>query len=231
MKLRSLKIPHTLSVYFGHLYENLPMLILANVLFVLFSIPIVTMGSALIALNRISCAAVSNHKVNTFQEFFKTWKREFKSGLLVNLTFIPLFVTLSLVTEHSIEILLIYGWNTLTVIILFLYFLLCSFMIYLFPLLAYMNADGLSILKNSLRLFASNGPKTLFGGVVTGILFQAGLISFPYSFPIVFLLLFSLITYNSCFFGWHAAVEKIFKPYYRQHSDVSQSFEFLDYDL
>ncbi len=207
------------SDYFRHLYDHLPSLILSNILFVICSIPIITAGPSLIALNRTACAAVSDRDVRTVNEFFTTWKRDFLSGLILNLTAIPLFVLMLVLSLRSITILFTNGFVFPSVFVFLIYYLLCSFLFFLFPLLAYMDAGWPKILKNTFVLFVSNGVRTFLSGIISGTIILVGTLLFPHSFPFLVLIVFSLAAYNSCYFFWDFAKDHIFKPYYQSHPD------------
>lgn len=219
--------PRHFTEYFVRLYSHLPSLIIANVLFLLVSLPIITAGPSLIALNRIACAAVNNDDINTVSEFFHTWKKEFKSGLFLNLTLIPLFVFLTVISLQLIRDLQINGWSISSILIISLYLAFCSFLMYFLPLLAYMDANGLQIIRNAFYLCFANGIKTVLGSVITGFMILAGLGFYPRSFPLIILILFSLAAYNACYYGWNAAKEFIFRPYYQAHPE-EQSIIDLD---
>lgn len=216
---KSNKKSSAIADYFVCLYTHLPMLILSNLLFLVCSIPVITAGPSLVALNRIACCAVRYEKVPVFREFFRIFRKEFKAGLILNVTVIPIFVAVGLYAVRSVRVLL-EGWNTLAVLIFVMYFTGCAFIMYLLPLVAYMNSRGGAMIKNAILLCGANGLKTLLGGIITGVILLAGFSTYPYSFPVILLILFGLAAYNSCWFGWKGAVRFIFKPYYEKHPDL-----------
>lgn len=74
--------------YFSLLFSNIWKLIGANLLFVLFSLPIVTLPAALCALNRVCILVYKNGFCYLWQDFFGEFKSSFKRSLLLALMFL-----------------------------------------------------------------------------------------------------------------------------------------------
>jgi len=74
--------------YFSLLFSNIWKLIGANLLFVLFSLPLVTLPAALCALNRVCILIYKNGFCYLWQDFFGEFKSSFKRSLLPALMFL-----------------------------------------------------------------------------------------------------------------------------------------------
>ena len=227
MKEKEKRSGEGISLFLGRLFSHISPLLLANVLFVVCSLPVITAGPSLLALCRIASLAVRDENIDTAREFFRTWKKEFKAGLLLNLTLIPLTVLVTLSALRALRVLLLEGWSTQAVLAFVLYLLLTAYSMYLLPLAVCMDAPLSVIAKNALLLCFANGLKTLLGSVFCGAVLLAGLAGYPYSFPLLLLILFALAAYIACFFGWNAAERFVFRPYYEAHPEDPRAEEFL----
>ncbi len=209
--------------YILSLFHNLQALILCNVLFLLFCIPVFTAGAALIALNRVVCKLIEEESVSVIHEFWQTMKREFLSGLLTNVLILPVAVATGMFSLRCLRLLLLKAVSLpLAAAIFLVFFLCCSFCVYWFPLLAFSDASLGTVLKNTVLLCGANGVYTALGGITTGILLLTGFGLFPYSFPVLVCVWFAVVAFNACFFGWQGAKRFVFPPYYTTNPEKTQ---------
>lgn len=216
--------------YVSILFQQLPALILCNLLLLLCCIPVFTAGPGLIAISAVICMRIEGQKVSVFREFWNILKREFRTGLVVNVSLLPVFTALTLYSLRGLRLLTKGMIGVFPACLILLAFILCcGFGMYLLPLLAFMDQKAKSIVKNAGLLCGANGWRTVLGSTATGALLLAGLWFYPDSFPLLILIWFALTLYNACYFGWRAAKRFVFAPYYAAHPDlINKSVIFLD---
>lgn len=121
-----------------------------NMLWILFSLPIVTMGAATIAVSTVTLHMTDEEEGNVTLDFFSAFKSNLRQGIAMSfLTLIPIwalyldFQIASVTEKYSIP-LLIMGLVSAYVIIFSL--------LYVYPLLARYENTVLGSLKNSFRI-------------------------------------------------------------------------------
>lgn len=220
--------PIGLARYFDTLFTNIAPLLLCNLLFILCCLPVVTAGPALIALNRVACKALQ-HKSIHIADFWDAFKKNFSQGILITFTLIPLLLWTLYLCGATLQCYL-NGDMTLLPFCGFLvtYFSLCCYSIYLLPMLAYMNSNFTTVLKNAFFLCFVGSGYTIGGGISTAIIFTLVLLYLPKSLPLILLIYFSLTVYNACFFAWKTMDREIFQPYYEQHPEQAKKDHYTE---
>ena len=75
------------GLFFSVLFSHFNKVLLANAVFLLFSIPIVTIPAALTALNRIYIVLLNDGYVEVWKDFLKEFKASFLNSLLLGIAF------------------------------------------------------------------------------------------------------------------------------------------------
>lgn len=174
-------------------------LIFVNFCFVITSVPLITIGASLTAMNRITIKILLGENPPVFSEYFRSFKNNFKQSTVI-------WLILSAISAFFVwEIYLIntslpaeYTWTQYP-----LYFLLLaifSCMAYAFPIIAWFDENNKQVIKNSLLLALANIPSTIFFAIITLAL---GLVTYVY--PVLVLSLM-------CFLGFAlvAILESVF---------------------
>ena len=209
-----------LARYVEGFFMNIGALLAANLLFVVCGLPLVTLGPGLIALARICCQAHRGEPISPVRDFFRAFKGNFKAGLLLSLTLVPLYLWQYLLFGSALNHYLAEGTGLPTLILFCVGFLgLNCFAMYLLPLLAFLKADGKTVLRNAFLLCFAEGGWSLAGGITSMLLFSLGVVSLPNSLPLFVAIFFSLLTYHWCFFGWKILDKYVFTPYYEEHPE------------
>ncbi len=160
-------------------------LILLNFLWIIFSLPIVTIGASTTALFSISLKLASDNEEYIFKEFIDSFKKNFKKSsiawiiilaisiiLIVNLIFWPRFQSLI-------------GYFT-TTLIMFLIFIFLIITPYIFPILSKYEVTLKDIIKFSALLSIKYLPYSL---VI--IILEATFFIIPIIFPLtIFFMIF-----------------------------------------
>ena len=170
-------------------------LLILNILTVVLSIPIITMGPAVTAMNDVVIRIVRGEEGYTVQPYFQAFAANFKKGALMSLILVAVagilyFDYLAAVTYIPV---MKVGIVAIGVIVL-------AISIYAFALLArYENTFG-GTLKNAALLAVGNFPKTLFMVVCTVGLWVVCIHFYQFGAPILLLLGLSLPCYVNILF-------------------------------
>ena len=162
-------------------------LLILNLLTLVLSLPLITMGPAVTAMNDIVIHIVRGEEGYTVKPYFQSFKANFKQGLLLGL--ILILSAAILYVDYLAAVAYIppmrVGIIAIGIIILAIFF-------YAFGLLArYENTFG-GTLKNAALLAVGNFPRTLFMVVCAVGLWFLCITYYKFGFPILILFGFSL---------------------------------------
>lgn len=146
-------------------------LFVLNILFILTSLPIVTIGVSLTALYTVTLKIVQDEDSSVISAYFKAFGENFKRGLILSLIFIALgsaltFSFLTLPSLNGISFIIGLFGSVLLLLLLGIEF------IYLFPYTARYNDHLVNALKVSIQIPLLN-LKTTF--ILLGLLLAIGL--------------------------------------------------------
>lgn len=144
-----------------------------NLLFIICSIPIFTIGASLTAMYSVALKMVKNEETYIGKDFFKSFRMNFKQGTAI--WFIFLFVGWLLYTDTQILNNVDFNWsNALRIAIFAISLIFICMFTYVFPILArFINSVKVTI-KNSLLMCIAHLPYTgLFLLIDGAILFIA----------------------------------------------------------
>lgn len=177
--------------------------IIINILFVICSIPIVTIGASITALYSVSMKITRDEDVYAAKEFIKQFKQNFKQSTIIWLILlvVGLFIGLdfylcSLMSNDTMGMVFKFVFTLVSVVLAFV-------LIYAFPLTARFENSIKNTLSNSILMSIQHLPYTLIMVVLT-------------SAPILAFILFSqywgqIIFFNTCIsFGFIAYINSIF---------------------
>lgn len=150
-------------------------LMLLNILFIITSIPIFTIGASLAAMYKITLDIVTNDDPYIIRGYFKAFKKNFKQATLIWLPilFALLFFAIDLYVVYNI---IDPGYSYLQFPIWIIMFVILSIVIYAFPMIGRYEATIKQILKNSVLLSVANIPVTIMIlAIYAGIAYLASL--------------------------------------------------------
>ena len=135
-------------------------LIILNILFVLCSLPVITIGSSLTALYSVTLKMVRNEESYIFRSFFKSFKENFRQTISI---WIPtLLMGLFLYTDFRIlKLPSASGLRFLYIPLIVLTIFLACVLLYSFAISAYFKCSIKQILKNVLFLCLKHKAYTL----------------------------------------------------------------------
>ena len=196
--------------YFSLLFSNIWKLMGANVLFVLFSLPLITLPAALCALNRVCILIYKNGSCYLWQDFAGEFRGSFKRSLLPALLFFVLlfagyyFMSLGL-TNAALPL-----WSTIFWAI-GIFFVLAGlgWGSYFFVLVAMLEQKNKDVLKNAGLLCMINPGKALMAAlaVIGGAALTAALM--PLSTFLVLLIIPAIVQYTISYLVYELAEDYI----------------------
>ncbi len=144
-------------------------LILLNACFIITCIPLFTIGPSLCALYRVALSMADGEFGYTAQQYFASFKRNFKQGVILWLILFFLCVFFS-VDLYVIFFRLPESARLLQIPVWILLFISVSAVLYAFPMMARYEQDNISLIKNSVLMSLGNIPLTVFMVVILGVI-------------------------------------------------------------
>ena len=196
--------------YFSLLFSNIWKLMGANVLFVLFSLPLITLPAALCALNRVCILIYKNGSCYLWQDFVGEFRASFLRSLLPALLFLALlfagyyFMSLGL-TNAALPL-----WSTIFWAIgLFLVLAGLGWGGYFFVLVAMLEQENRNVLKNARLLCMISPGKALMAAltVIGGAALTAAFM--PLSIFLVLLIIPAIVQYTVSYLVYELAEDYI----------------------
>lgn len=173
-------------------------LVWLNIIFIVFSLPIVTIGASTTAMYYVAMKMAKNEEGYIFRDFFKAFKSNFKQSSIIWL----ISATIGVVLMVNFRILA--SWDSvvskaLICIICVIAIMLIFMSLYVYPLLARFENTVPVTMTNALLISLAQFPKTLlmiaFSVVPTAlVIFSAAWI------PLIVLGAFSLVAYTNSSF-------------------------------
>ena len=174
-----------------------------NIIFIIYCIPIVTVGPAFGALTSITMSMIQRKHIYIFSDFHQAFKSNWKQSLIcsfiVTLTFTlfgaSLFFYYKLAQQQPI-------FYCIFFVCLFITVLLGFACIYIYPLLTTISLPIKDIFKNSIFLSIVCLKNTLLCALVCGIFLGINIVFFPLTFPILLIFTFSMLSFITSFATW-----------------------------
>ena len=157
-----------------------------NILWIFFSIPIVTIGATTTALYSVNLKIINNEEGNLIKTFFKSFKENFKKSTIIWL----IILITSIVLGVNLVFWLKCGLSLSYFALPFIFFSLLIFLLvtpYIFPILTKIKCSTLNIFKYCFIISLKNLPYSLLI-----ILFGGSVLFATFYFPIVFLFMLLL---------------------------------------
>jgi uncharacterized membrane protein YesL len=181
-------------------------LVILNILWIIFSLPIITSGAATASVYTVTLKMVKNEEGYIVQSFWKAFKGNLKQGIVIQIILLLCGIILSFDAIYFFRL----GTTTslIAAAVFGLLLLLYTFIsIFIFPLLAYFNNTVLGTIKNAFLLSLKHLPTSVCMTVLLLAMMYASYVSVS-GMLIVFLLGAALYAYiGSMFF------RSIFKKY------------------
>ena len=179
--------------------------IMLSLLWAAFCIPIVTIGSSTTALYDAAVHSMRFRDDSLFNRFFRTFKRELKTGILTTLIWLVVFAIAAGI-YWMLVVRLPQNQSRSTILIFYLvlvsFFLLCIFA-WVFPTLSRFTFTAGALCATSVRLAFGNILRSAAMAVMMG-----GTVFLSYRFAIPIMVMPGLVAYVSTFL-----IEPVFRKY------------------
>ena len=204
---------------FNIIFNKLGDIIIANLLFILCSIPLITIGPALTALYHCTLRSIKGNNPGTVKTFFRAFKESFRQSVLVWILFLVILAVLVLnirfllSQDSSASQMLVYLSMAVTA------FAVIGFL-YIFPVITAFSNSLKNLLRNSYIFAFMHFPSTILIAVVTIL---------PMYMTYQDLDLLPLYAFCWFFFGFGLTAEinshlfyRMFRPYLEQEEQEEQ---------
>lgn len=187
-----------------------------NWLYLLFCLPIVTIGPATIAMNRLMKEYVCERPVFMLSDFWKYFKENFKAGIIMEI--LNLLIAALLVSGYLFYFSRI--WDNLLLFIPMAILFAFAFIwivanYYIFLMIPTVDMKLKPIIKNAIKL--TMGLKVNWLAFIIMIaLIAAMIVFFPYSFIVALLVFFSLYYFIIAFICYPNIEKYVIEPYYEK---------------
>lgn len=144
--------------------------IILDILMIIFSLPVITIGPALSAAYYVALKEVRDEEGYLFRSFWKSFKQNFKQGFIIELiimavaTLLYYDITITYRLEYTDQNII---WNLLFFILLGFMVLVIATTIYVFPMLAKFDNKILKLIINSLFMAIKHLPQTIIMVIIT----------------------------------------------------------------
>lgn len=154
-------------------------LILVNIIFVITSLPVFTLGASVTSLYRITIAILAGDNPSVFRDYMRCFRDNFfkATGLLL---FYAAAVALFVFEVYMVKTTMPAESQWVAFTAYFFLILLAACSLYTFPLLAWFDETYVQLLKNSLFISITNLPVTIMYLVIS-----AGFAYLVYQFPTI----------------------------------------------
>lgn len=201
---------HPVTRFLSRLFD----LIVLNALFIIFCLPVITIGASITSMYSITLKMIKNEECYMVKGFLSSFKQNFKQATLL---WIPcLLIGVFLIADlYIVNNILPVSYHFLQYPILCLIIMLLCGYLYLFPLLSFFDAPLKQQVKNAFLLSLGHLPTTIV--VLCLHIFVLIIIHYVPSLLIPILSLF-------LFFGF-AAMALLYSYYYRKIFDSHMETE------
>lgn len=178
-------------------FQNIHKLLLANLLCLLCSLPVITMGAAIHAQNSVCKRCLVEHRTDVFFDFFHTFKVDFRKCTICWSIYLPAFIL-------NIGLLFIYYqmrnnpvyFVSFIISCISLYFVLSSF-VFLNMMIDVPDFSIATILKNSMVLVILECKKSILVFISIILLSFLVFLLFPFSALFILFFYFSVCSFLS----------------------------------
>jgi len=201
---RIFNLDNPVMVFFGKIAD----LVILNVIAIIFSIPIFTIGASWTAMHYVTVRMIKKEETYIFKDFLKSFKENFKQATvlwLIALVVIAIFVGDFFIFFSAPD--MIPKWVMGGVVIAA--YLAFSTILYVFPLLSRYSNTNKKMVLNAFLLSIANVPQTVSFIVLCAVPIVVTIFAIPW-FPMVIMIGFSGMAYIGSF--WWVRIFKKMEP-------------------
>jgi len=209
---------------FFSFFSRVADLLLLNLLFIICSLPIVTIGASATAMYYVTLKMVKDEESYIFKSFFKSFKQNFLQATGIWLMILAVSVVLAsdyrIVTNEELSALIASKAviNVIMVATMVMTIFVACITVYVFPILAKFDNSVKNTIKNAFLMSVRHLPKTVLLILIPVI--PAVIMYFDMRLSFIILFVFSLAAYFSS-----KILVKIFEYYIPQNDEGTISGE------
>lgn len=178
-------------------------LIKLNLLFLLFCVPVITIGPACAGMSRVTMLMMRERPFFVWGDFWKGFKQEFKqsfiTGLLLAVVTTGLVFGICFYFAAAAQNNIFYAAWFMLLVAGFMLSLSC---IYLYPLIVTVKLPLFTLYKNAMLLGIVCLKQSLPALIIIFVLVLAMLLLLPFTVPVLFLMFFSFVGFICSFSAW-----------------------------
>lgn len=192
-----------ISLFFYLLTTRFWDILKLNMIFILYSLPIFTIGPAFGAMTSITMSIVQNKHIFIFSDFHEAFKLNWKQSLVCSIISCIMFILLSTsiifyfnsAQNNAMYYIVVFFCIFITILFLFAW-------LYIYPLLTTVSLSLKDIFKNAILLSIVCFKNTFLGAFTFGAILGLNVFFFPLTLPLYLVLSFSLLSFISSFSTW-----------------------------
>lgn len=135
-------------------------IIVLNFMWILFSVPLITIGPSTVALHHCMFYVIKGKEISVFKEFYHAFKENFVRNMLIGLIVAGFGFLLIFSQNFYIEMATSIS-PTIYYFYIFVAFIFFMFLVYIFPVLDTFDGNILELLRLSLFLSIKNLPMSI----------------------------------------------------------------------
>lgn len=210
-------LKHGLARFFEIILHEFWQLIHLNVIFLLFCLPLFTIGPAVAGMTAVLTSMVRDQPRMLFAKFWGTFKRELKRSLFLSMIGLLSFGAVIFAAFIVLRFLPSAVFYTVLPALLILFVFLCMAWIYVFPLSVNTELSLSHTLRNARLLAVICARQALPAVLLCGVISYAVLIYLPFSIPFLLFFVPSLCGLICTFAAWagirdHVVADALAKP-------------------
>lgn len=187
-------------------------LIKLNIIFIIFSLPIITLGASLGAMASVTKDMINNRPIDVFYDFRQGFKANWRQSTTITILLYVVFFILTFCQRFYYNV----AQSTPTLyIIFFICFavtIYCFFIsLYIFPLLTSVNLTLKNIFRNATLLSIACLKETIICSLTWLSIIVINLLLLPLSIPLLFIITFSLLSFITSFSASYGIKKYIIK--------------------
>lgn len=200
-----------------------------NVLYLIFCIPIVTIGPATAAFTKILKSYCQERNVTMLSDFIDAFKKNFKQSFIIGLIDILLVAIFVISVPYYFELANKSSFFIFTLgISIFTIMILVMMHFYLYLMIVSTELKLSQILKNSLILAISELKKNAITFFITLLVIAIFVATSPYSIPIIPFMPLSFLGLMICFNTYPIIRKQIIQPFYDLRGELNPEFSNLN---
>lgn len=192
-----------IKLFFYRLWCHLGQLTSTNLLFLLFSLPVITIPASYTALSRVTAMIVRNEPVSVWEDFFGAFRSNFVSSLAVGLA----TMSAPVLAFYAVPFYRTYAEQNpvfllpLAIVVLATVFqILMSF--YAYPMLSSLDMKARTVIRNSALLTLVKLPRNLLVLLLVAAIWVVVTLLLPLSLIVVVFILFSVVSLVTVTWVW-----------------------------